>query len=454
MRPSSKPPIVAIVGRPNVGKSTLFNRYAGRRRALVEGHPGITRDCIAEEIEVAGRRVLVVDTAGLVPKAEAGLPSAIQAQARSAVADADGVLFLVDGKSGLLPDDEALARTLRRTEKPVLLAINKIDLPQHADRTADFHRLGFERLRAVSAEHGGGAWDALEELIAELPEVSAPEETAGEGARIALVGRPNVGKSSLVNRLAGDERVVVSDIPGTTRDAIDTRIVCDGEAFTFVDTAGLRRPGRRTRTVERGSALMAVRSLARAEVALVLIDASEGFTDQDAHIANLARERGCAAAVLANKWDLVAAQGPERGRALREAIRHGLRFMSDAPVLSVSAKTGAGCARIFPLVRELLTASDLRIGTAELNRWLRDAVARHEPAMAQRGRRRRPLKFFYATQTSVRPPSFVLFCTEPAAVQPSYRRFLENQLRRAFDLKGAPVRLNLRARGDPAHSGR
>jgi GTP-binding protein len=454
MRPSSKPPIVAIVGRPNVGKSTLFNRYAGRRRALVEGRPGITRDRIAEEIEVAGRRVLVVDTAGLDPTAEAGLPTAIQAQARSAVAEADAILFLVDGKSGLLPDDEALARTLRRAEKPMLLAINKIDRPQHADRTADFQRLGFERARAVSAEHGGGAWDALEELVAEIPEGTAREETAGEGARVALVGRPNVGKSSLVNRLAGDERVVVSDIPGTTRDAIDTRITRDGEVFTFVDTAGLRQPGRRTRTAERGSALMAVRSLERAEVALVLIDASEGFTDQDARVASLARERGCAAAVLANKWDLVAAQGPERGRALREAIRHGLRFMPDAPVLSVSAKTGAGCTRLFPLVRQLLAAADLHIGTAELNRWLRDAVARHEPAMAQRGRRRRPLKFFYATQTSVRPPTFVLFCTEPAAVQPSYCRFLENQLRRAFDLKGAPVRLLLRARDEPLHSGR
>ena len=453
MSTAAKLPIVAIVGRPNVGKSTLFNRYAGRRRALVADRPGITRDRIAEEIMVGSRSVLLVDTAGLDPDAEAGLPAAIQAQARAAVADADAILFLVDGKSGLLPEDEALARTLHRAAKPLLLAVNKVDLPQHEARIAEFHGLGFDPVRAVSAEHGRGAWDALEELVAELPEAPAPEP-AGEGVCMALVGRPNVGKSSLVNRLAGGERVVVSEVPGTTRDTTDTRIERDGEVFTIVDTAGLRRAGRRTRMAERGSALMTVRSLERAEVALVMLDASEGFTDQDARIANLARERGCATGVLANKWDRLGEQGNGDPDALREAIRHGLRFMADAPVLATSAKTGAGCERIFPLVRRLVTAADLRIGTADLNRWLRDAVARHEPAMAQRGTRRRPLKFFYATQTGVRPPTFVLFCTEPTAVQTSYRRFLENRLRETFDLEGTPVRLRLRARDEPAYSDR
>ncbi len=446
----SKLPIVAIVGRPNVGKSTLFNRYAGHRRALVEDRPGITRDRIAEETEVGNRRVLIVDTAGLDPDAEEGLPTAIQAQARAAVADADAILFLVDGKAGVVPDDEILARALHRTAKPLVLVVNKIDVPGHEDRVAEFHRLGFERVRGVSAEHGRGAWDALEELVGELPEPAGLEIGAAEGTRIAIVGRPNVGKSSLVNRLVGEDRVVVSEVPGTTRDCIDTRIECDGELFTLVDTAGLRRPGRRTRPAERGSALMTVRSLARADVALVLIDAEEGFTDQDARIASLARERGCAAALLANKWDRIEGDGGDRGASLREAVRHGLRFMPDAPMLAISAKTGAACQRIFPLVRKLVAASDLQIGTAELNRWLRGAVARHEPAMAQRGTRRRPLKFFYATQTGVRPPTFVLFCTEPDAVQESYRRFLENQLRNAFDLEGAPVRLRLRGRDERA----
>jgi len=440
-------PLVAIVGRPNVGKSTLFNRFAGHRRALVEDQPGVTRDRIAEEIEVGGRRVLVVDTAGLDTEAEAGLVAAAQHQAWSAVEEADAILFVADGQSGLLPDDQELARTLRRTAKPVSLVVNKIDHPQHAGRIVEFHGLGFARTRGVSAEHGTGAWDALEELVAEIPARAAPAPPLGQGIRVAVVGRPNVGKSSLVNRIAGADRVVVSDVPGTTRDAVDILIERDGLALTLVDTAGLRRPGRRTRTVERGSALMTVRSLERAEVALVVVDASEGFTDQDAKVASLARERGCAVAVLANKWDLVTRGGDaRRGEEVRRAIAHGLRFMSDAPVVTVSAKTGAGVGRLFALVEQLYQASARRIPTAELNRWLSDATARHEPAMAQRGARRRPLKFFYATQTATRPPTFVLFCTEPQAVQASYRRFLENQLRERFDLSGTPVRLRLRTR--------
>ena len=442
-------PIVAIVGRPNVGKSTLFNRFAGRRRALVEDQPGVTRDRIAEEIEVEGRRILLVDTAGLETESEAGLPSAVQRQARSAISEADAILFVTDGKSGVLPEDVDLSRTLRRTAKPITLAVNKIDLPQHHDRVAEFHGLGFDRTRPVTAEHGRGAWDALEELVAEIP--TPPEEAdaepAGEGIRIAVVGRPNVGKSSLVNRIAGEDRVVVSDVPGTTRDSVDIHLTRDGERFTLVDTAGLRRPGRRTRVAERGSALMTVRSLERAQVALLLIDAVEGFTDQDAKVASLARERGCAVAVLANKWDRIAGGGDSRrGEELRREIAHGLRFMSDSPVVAISAKTGLGIGRIFDLVRQLHTASERRISTADLNRWLKSATDKHEPAMAQRGMRRRPLKFFYATQTATRPPTFVLFCTEPKAVQTSYRRFLENQLRESFDFAGTPVRLRLRAR--------
>jgi GTP-binding protein len=435
-------PIVAIVGRPNVGKSTLFNRFAGTRRALVEDRPGITRDRIAEEVEVSGRRVLVVDTAGLDPDAEEGLSAAVQAQARAAIRDADAILFLTDGQSGILPEDREVARALRKTDKPLALLVNKIDAPAHAARVAEFHALGFARTLGVSAEHGTGAWDALEELVAAIPERPEPPP-APEGVRIAVVGRPNVGKSSLVNRLCGEERVVVSDVPGTTRDAVDVQLEHAGQHFTLVDTAGLRRAGRRDRTAERGSALMTVRALERAEVALVVIDAEEGFTDQDARVAGLARERGCAVAVLANKWDRV--EG-DRADPVGKQIAHGLRFMADAPVLRISAKTGAGVGRILERVLRLHQAAQRRIGTAELNRWLQDAVRRHEPAMAQRGTRRRPLKFFYATQTATRPPTFVLFCTEPESVQPAYRRFLEKRLRESFDLEGTPVRLRLRAR--------
>jgi GTP-binding protein len=448
MEQSARLPIVAIIGRPNVGKSTLFNRYAGRRRALVDDLPGITRDRIAEEVDVEQRRVLLVDTAGLDPLAEQGLPAAIQAQARAALSDADAIVFVVDGRSGLLPDDAELARTLHRTARPVLLLVNKIDRIEDEPRVAEFHQLGFERVRGASAEHGRGAWDALEELVAELPATEpGPEGPADEGLRVALVGRPNVGKSSLLNRLAGFERVVVSDLPGTTRDAVDIRVERDGERWTLVDTAGLRRQGRRTRIVERGSALMAVRALERAQVALVLVDATEGFTDQDAGIASLARERGCAVAVLANKWDKV---DQDRAARVRSELEHGLRFMADAPVLTVSALTGAGVHRLFVCVRRLAAAGQQRIATADLNRWLRDAVSRHEPAMGQRGMRRRPLKFFYATQTGVRPPTFVLFCTEPGSVKPAYRRFLENRLRESFDLAGTPIRLRLRHRAGKA----
>jgi len=439
-------PVIAIVGRPNVGKSTLFNRFAGQRRALVEDVPGVTRDRLAEEVEAGGRRVLVVDTAGLDPDAEKGLPGAVQAQARAAVEEADAVLFVVDGKAGCLPEDEAIARALRRSDRPLVLVVNKIDVPGHAARATEFHRLGISPLVPTSAEHGSGAFDALEAAVAGLPPAGAPAPDAAEGLRIAIVGRPNVGKSSLVNRLLGQERVVVSDEPGTTRDAIDTRLEHDGRSYGLVDTAGIRRPGRRTLTVERGSALMAVRSLERADVALVVIDAEEGFTDQDARVAGLARQRGRPTGVLANKWDRVQERsGPERKR-LRDEIRNGLRFMADAPVLEVSARTGRGTVRILPLADELAQAGRREVPTAELNRWLQDATARHEPAMAQRGPRKRAIKFFYATQTAVSPPTFVLFCTEPTAVSPSYRRFLENRLRERFGLTGTPVRLRLRAR--------
>jgi GTP-binding protein len=446
MQPSSRLPIVAIVGRPNVGKSTLFNRYAGQRRALVEHAPGITRDRIATEIEVGNRRVLIVDTAGLDGEAEAGLYQAVQKQAWSAISEADAVLFLVDGQSGLLPEDESVARTLRQTSKPVMLAVNKIDRPQHEVRINEFYGLGFDKLRAISAEHATGAWDALEELVELVPATPAPEVLPGDGIRVAIVGRPNVGKSSLLNRLVGEERVVVSEVPGTTRDAVDTRIDSGGQRFTLIDTAGLRRQGRRTRVVERGSALMTVRALERAQVALIVVDAAEGFTTHDATIASLAQERGCSTTVLANKWDLVQSAGTDRANEVRETIARGLKLLSDAPMLQISAKTGAGVGRILERAQRLSQTAERRIPTAELNRWLQDCVRLHEPAMAQRGPRKRPLKFFYAAQTTVRPPTFVLVCTEPDSVQNSYRRFLENRLRERFDFKGIPIRLRLRPR--------
>ncbi|MDJ0788583.1 MAG: ribosome biogenesis GTPase Der [Myxococcota bacterium] len=438
-------PIVAILGRPNVGKSTLFNRFAGRRRALVEDTPGVTRDRLAEEVDVSGRPVLVVDTAGLDPEPESAIEAAVQAQARTAIEEADAILFVVDGQAGLLPEEEEIARMLRRGGQPVALAVNKVDHPKHQHRVGEFHALGLDLVRGISAEHGSGAWDLLEELVEQLGEPGERPAT-DEATRVAIVGRPNVGKSSLLNRLVGEERVVVSDVPGTTRDAIDIRLEHEGQAYVFVDTAGIRRPGSRRRVGEQGAALMAVRAIERASVALVLVDASEGFTDQDARVLSLVRERGCAGAVLVNKWDLAEREDEGFRRRLRDELERRLRGLSDVPLLRISAQTGKGVARIFPLITKLAEAGGVEIPTAELNRWLRDAVARHEPAMAQRGARKRPLKFFYATQVGTRPPTFVLFCTEPNAVQGSYLRFLENRLREQFDLGGAPVRLILRKR--------
>jgi GTP-binding protein len=447
--PGKRLPIVAIVGRPNVGKSTLFNRYAGRRRALVADYAGVTRDRIAEEVEVEGRTVLLVDTAGLDAHADDPLGVAVQAQARSAVDEADAVLFVVDGKAGLLPEDESIARTLRRGNKPLAVAVNKIDVPDHLDRVHEFHALGLEPMLPTSAEHGGGAWDVLEALVASLPPPLDEEPVEQDDAiRIAIVGRPNAGKSSLVNQLAGQERVVVSEVPGTTRDSIDIRIeheTRDGarQAFVLVDTAGLRRAARRTEQTERGSALMTVRALERADVALVLLDAAEGVTDQDARVLNLVLERGCATVIVLNKWDLVDA---EQGERVRAEVERAFRFASHFPVVTMSAKTGARVARLWPAIARVHEAAHRRVPTGELNRWLEETVAKHEPAMARRGSRRRPIRFFYATQAATAPPTFVLFCTEPAAVLPTYRRFLENQLRQRFDFAGTPVRLRLRAR--------
>ncbi len=445
MESSGRIPIIAIVGRPNVGKSTLFNRFAGWRRALVADSPGLTRDRIAEELEIEGRAIRLVDTAGLDAAADRGLPAAIQAQAESAVRDADAIIFVVDGKAGLLPEDEAIASTLRRARKPLSLLVNKIDNPRHHEtRVLDFYSLGFERLRGVSAEHGGGAFDALEELVGALPvpeEESAPMNPGVP--RLALVGRPNVGKSSLMNRLLGEERVVVSEEAGTTRDAIDIGFEYAGEPFVLVDTAGLRRPGRREGTGERIGALMAVRALERAQVALLVVDSVEGLTDQDAHVARLARDMGVAIVVVANKRDCLDAD--QRKQAL-EGVEHGLRFIEDAPIVSLSALTGSGVGKLLPAVKRVAEAAARRVSTAELNRWLADTVRRHDPGMARKGARVTPLKFLYASQVGVQPPRFVIFCTDPDSVMVSYRRYLENRLRASFGFEGSPLRVHLRRR--------
>lgn len=449
MNEQTPAPWIAIVGRPNVGKSTLFNRYAGRRRAIVDDIPGLTRDRIVQSVDVDGRRVLLVDTAGFEPAATGTLGEAVQAQAREAVRGADAILFVVDGAVGLLPEDEAIAQELRRSDRPVALLVNKIDTPRQEARVGEFHRLGFSRVHGISAEHGRGAWDALEAVVEEIPEDvgdATPSDLPEDTVRIALVGRPNVGKSSLVNRLLGEQRMVVSEEGGTTRDAVDSVLVRPDGTYVLVDTAGLRRRGRRDRVGEKPSAMLALRSLDRADVALVVTDASEGFTDQDTGVLGLARESGCATAILLNKWDVIARAPASDRERVRENLVQRIRFAADVPHLAVSAKTGMRVDRVLALTRSLAQAGRTRIPTAELNRWLAEATHAHEPSLAQRGTRRRPLRFLYVTQTGTRPPSFVIFCSDPSGVKDSYRRYLENRLRERFHLAGTPIRITLRGR--------
>ena len=384
----------------------------------------------------------------------ASLHDVVPQLAPSAVEGADVILLVVDGKLGLVPEDQAIATTLRRSGKTIGLLVNKIDQPMHhRDRLNDFYRLGIDNIFGVSGEHGGGVFDALESILDSMPREDiddfmddTDENVESEDTspiRIAIVGRPNVGKSSIANRLAGEDRVVVSDAPGTTRDTVDIEITREGQDYVLVDTAGLRKIARRQGPGEHGGALMTLRSLERAEVALLVVDASEGIADQDARVASLLREHGCAAVVLANKWDLV--DRDARADVLAD-IAHGLRFMSDVPIASVSAQTGAGFGALFRKLRKVVTASQLRIPTADLNRWLQDVAEKHPPSMASRGPTRRANKLFYASQVAVRPPVIVVICTDPKAIQTSYVRFLENRLRESFDFEGTPVRVRLRAR--------
>ncbi len=447
-------PIIAIVGRPNVGKSTLFNRLSGSRRALVKDEPGITRDRIVEEVELAGQTFLIVDTAGLDPDAEDALGSAIQSQAMTAVEQADAILYVVDGRAGLLPEDESIARILRRGDKPLLMVVNKIDHPQQEQRMSEFYRVGFKLPPcAISAEHGRGVFEALETLVAELPDTSRPapiaDPDAEEPVRVAIVGRPNVGKSSLVNKLLGSDRVVVSDTPGTTRDAIDVLIKDEGGQILLIDTAGIRRPGRRRAAGEQITAILALRAIERADVVVQLLDASESIAEQDAKIAGMVRDRGRPSVLLLNKWDLLGREDDKarESKRLYDEIDRRLRFVEDAPVLAISAMTGSRIGKIFPLVRELAARTGCTVSTSVLNRWLEETTRHHPPAMAVRSQSmRRPMKFFYVTQVATQPPTFVFFCTDPDAIQGSYKKYLENRLREDFKLKGVPIRILLRKR--------
>jgi GTPase len=436
---SSSLPRVALVGRTNVGKSTLFNRLVRGRRSLVEDSPGVTRDRVAWPARFEGRDVLLVDTGGLDPGAESGIPEAVNRQVQSVVADAAVIVLVVSARDGLLPLDRQIAQLLRRATAPVIVAANKADAPSLEVAAAEFSALGFDELVPVSAEHRLGIPD-LEIAIAERLPAEVEPAAADENLRIALVGRPNVGKSSLLNRLLGESHAIVSDQPGTTRDASDTQIQVGDRPVVLIDTAGMRRAARRTDRLERGSAYQSLRAIERAHVAVLLLDASEAVTDQDARIARMALDRGRVLILALNKWDTVLDAG--RRKELRRELDRRLGFVPEAAVLQISARTGKGTHRVLPTAIELADAAHRKISTAELNRALRAALESHAPPASGRQRPR----FFYATQTSEFPLTVLIFVNDPAFVPRGYRRYLEGALREQFDLRSTSLRLRLRAR--------
>ncbi|MFO7912078.1 MAG: ribosome biogenesis GTPase Der [Desulfotignum sp.] len=432
-------PVVALVGRPNVGKSTLFNRMIRSRQALVDDMPGVTRDRHYGEARWNDKPFTLIDTGGFLQGDEDSFAAQIREQLALAVAQADVLVFVLDGRSGLSPYDWDLADFLRKTGKPVFFVINKIENLRQQDDLGEFYALGIDDFYAVSAEHGIGMDDFLDDLVGDFPDVVEAEPDAEEPIRIAIVGRPNVGKSSLANQLFGEARVVVNETAGTTRDAIELSVTRKGQQFVLVDTAGIRRKGKVTQKLEKFSILKSLRSLDDCHVALILIDAAEGITDQDITIAGYAEKRGCGAIFLLNKWDLVDKQ--EKGeKAWIADLRYKSKFLSYAPAMTISALTGQRCHRILDMAAKVYKEYCFRINTGTLNRIIEDAVFREEPSL-HKGRR---LKFFYATQVATRPPCFVCFVNYPAAVHFSYKRYLINQLRQMIPLSLTPIKLYFR----------
>ncbi len=432
-------PVVALLGRPNVGKSTLFNRITKSKRAIVDDFPGVTRDRHYADTVWDDVAFTVIDTGGFLSTDDDYFASQIKEQLTAAADQADILVFIMDGRAGLSPYDRELADFLRRMAKPVFYLVNKVESHRQSDGLSDFYSLGIDSFYKISAEHGNGVGDFLDDLIEMLPPAEEDPEDDEAVVRIAIVGRPNVGKSSLANRLFGEKRVVVNEKAGTTRDAIELSIERKGRKFVLVDTAGIRRKGKVTQKIEKFSILKALRSMDDCDVALILIDSDEGITDQDITIAGYAQERGCGALFLLNKWDLL--QGERKSvKRYMEDLRYKAKFLSYAPAITISAKTGQRCHRILDEVVKIHKEYCHRISTGVLNRIIEDAVFREEPSL-YKGRR---LKFFYATQVASKPPTFVCFVNFPKAVHFSYKRYLMNQLRQMIPLEKTPIRLYFR----------
>ncbi|MCC6790491.1 MAG: ribosome biogenesis GTPase Der [Thermomicrobiales bacterium] len=438
-------PIVAIVGRPNVGKSTLFNRLVGERRAIVEDQPGTTRDRVYGVSDWGGIEFTVVDTAGLqdvdetLLETNAEIARFTREQARTAIDEADVIVFMVDTKTGVTAGDHEVADLLRRTDKPTILVANKADSAQRRELALEFYELGLGEPIAVSSYHGGGTGDLLDKVVENLPEFEEVPET--EGPRIAIVGRPNVGKSRLLNALMGQERSIVSDVPGTTRDSVDTQLVWAGQPLTLIDTAGIRRRGRIDHGIEQFSVLRSMRAIDRSDVVLLVIDATESFTAQDLHIAGYVEEQKKGMVVVVNKWDLIEKDSSTM-EEYRAKAKEALDFMPYAPLTFISAKFGQRVQQVLELALTVVEERSKRVPTAALNKLLRDAVANHPPP----SKPGKWVKFYYVTQADVSPPTFIFFVNDPSQIHFSYRRYLENLLREQFGFTGNPMRLSFRGR--------
>ena len=467
-----KTPSVVLVGRPNVGKSTLFNRMTGSRRAIVAPIAGTTRDALTRPVVWRGATFDLFDTGGLYGASEDPLHDLVVEQGQRAIAGADLLVFLVDGREGLIPGDERIARELRETGCPVLLAVNKTDDKRSQKSVVDFYQLGFDPLLEISAEHGTGVAELLDEIVKGLgglgtrglrksegsqsvsplvPESPNPDSAASDEVRIAIVGRPNVGKSSLVNRLLREERMLVSDMPGTTRDAIDAPLIWHRRRFRIIDTAGMRRPGR-VRTggkVELVSVSLAKASIADADVVALIIDANSGATDLDAAIGGEADRAGRGIVIVANKWDLVKSQDQNFVKLFDDKLRHGMRFLDYAPILHISALTGERAGKVLETIDKIAAARRVRVPTPALNKFIESITAAHPPVSPAR----RHVRILYAAQIGVAPPSFVFFTNIVTTLHFSYERFLVNQLRQKFGFAGSPIRVQVRRR-EKRHSAR
>lgn len=436
-------PVVAIVGRPNVGKSTLFNKLVGARLSIVDDKPGVTRDRIYGDCEWLGHRFLLVDTGGIEPRADDVILSQMRAQANIAIATADVIVLVTDLRSGVVATDQDVANMLQKSGKPVILCVNKCDSVGAPDpEFYEFYNLGMGDPIAVSAVHGHGTGDLLDAVIAYFPPESEEEEE-DDTIKVAVIGKPNVGKSSLINRISGQERAIVSDIAGTTRDATDTRIENQYGKFTFIDTAGIRRKSKVTDAIEKYSIIRARTAVERANVCVIMIDATEGFTEQDSKVAGIALDQGKGCIVVVNKWDAVEKDGNTM-REYKEKLAVDFAFMKFAPFVFISAKTGQRVDRLFEQIAYVYAQSTMRISTGKLNEILGAATARVQPP-TDKGKR---LKIYYMTQASVCPPTFVFFVNNAQLFHFSYQRYLENQIREVFCLEGTPVRFIIRERGE------